>query len=72
MIAKYPLEERRYGQAEIAVIHKNLAPEGAAKAAETLNSSHNDKNQFNTHTAARISPNSRAILRQDVPASSVT
>src|SRR5947207_14943438 len=30
------------------------------------------KNQFGTQTAALISPNSRAILRQDAPASSVT
>src|ERR1700739_2447627 len=32
----------------------------------------NDKNQFGTQTAALISPNSRAILRQDAPASSLT
>src|SRR5580704_11167709 len=30
------------------------------------------KNQFGTQTAALISPNSRAILRQDAPASSLT
>ena len=30
------------------------------------------KNQFGTQAAALISPNSRAILRQDAPASSVT
>src|SRR5438128_12638916 len=29
-------------------------------------------NQFGTQTAALISPNSRAILRQDAPASSLT
>src|SRR5712691_11186161 len=33
---------------------------------------HDYKNQFGTQTAALISPNSRAILRQDAPASSLT